>query len=351
MKPILDSSQSAGVPPLPRSHQAADEHLRVVNDAVRESNSWVADLRAALGTAVVGQQALLERMLVGLLANGNLLLEGAPGLAKTLALKALAKALDAKFARVQFTPDMLPADIVGTEIYNAATGRFDTKRGPIFANLVLADEINRAPAKVQSALLEAMQEGQVTIGDESHVLPDPFLVMATQNPIEQEGTYPLPEAQMDRFMLKVVVDFPTAVEERRILDVAAHGDTTRQIRPVVTLEQLARGREVCDGIHVDERLKDYIVSLVLATRRPKDYGLDLGRLIRNPVSPRGSLALLRAAKAMAYLNGRGFVTPNDIKAIALEALRHRVGLTYEAEADGVTPDEVVGRILDGVRIP
>jgi MoxR-like ATPase len=351
MKPILDTQRSGREPPLNGARQSADEHLRIVNDAVRESNGWVADLKSALGTAVVGQQALLERMLVGLLANGNLLLEGAPGLAKTLALRALAKAMDAKFARVQFTPDMLPADIVGTEIYNAAKGTFDIKRGPIFANLVLADEINRAPAKVQSALLEAMQEAQVTIGDETHALPSPFLVMATQNPIEQEGTYPLPEAQMDRFLLKVVVDFPSADEERRILDVAAHGDTAKHIRPTVTLEQLGRARDVCEGIHVDDRLKDYIVSLVLATRRPKEYGLDLERLVRNPVSPRGSLALLRSAKAMAYLDGRGFVTPNDIKAIAMDALRHRVGLTYEAEADGVSADDVVGRILDGVRIP
>ena len=350
MKSLLDSQRAAGAPPL-ASHQAADEHLRAVNDAVRESNGWVRDLKGALETAVVGQQRLLERLLVGLLANGNLLVEGAPGLAKTLALRTLAKALDAKFARVQFTPDMLPADIVGTEIYNAAKGTFDVKRGPIFANLVLADEINRAPAKVQSALLEAMQEGQVTIGDETHALPTPFLVMATQNPIEQEGTYPLPEAQMDRFMLKVVVDFPKAEDERRILDVAAHGDTAKRVRPVVGLEQLARASEVCEGIHVDGRLKDYIVSLVLATRRPRDFGLELERLIRNPASPRGSLALLRSAKAMAYLDGRGFVTPSDIKAIAMEALRHRIGLTYEAEADGVTADEVVGRILDGVRIP
>lgn len=327
------------------------DSIQTIQDAVRESSGWVQPLRHEMGRTLVGQIPLTDRLLVGLLANGHVLLEGVPGLAKTLALKTLAAATDLAFRRIQFTPDMLPADILGTQIYNPKDVSFVTKQGPVFANLVLADEINRAPAKVQSALLEAMQERQVTIADETHRLPDPFLVMATQNPIEQEGTYPLPEAQVDRFMLKVLVGHPSPAEERLILDRMASTEPPPPPRPVVTGPELLRARQVVNAIYVDDRVKDYIVSLVVATRDPAGVGLDLQPYIQNGASPRATISLTLAGKALAYLAGRGYVTPQDIKTIAPDVLRHRVSLTYEAEAENISGEEVVRRILETVPVP
>ena len=280
-----------------------------------------------------------------------MLLEGVPGLAKTTAVKTLARAIQATYRRVQFTPDLLPADLVGTLIYNPRDGGFTTKRGPIFAQLVLADEINRAPAKVQSALLEAMQEHQVTIGDETHPLPEPFLVLATQNPIEQEGTYPLPEAQVDRFMLKLRIGYPTREEERQILDRMAVTRSDTIVKAVVTPDEILAARELVDQIYVDDKIKDYIVALVFATREPAAAGLDLGPLIRYGASPRATLALTLAAKANAFLNGRGYVTPQDVKTIGPDVLRHRIIVSYEAEAEEVDSDEIVRRVFDGVPVP
>jgi MoxR-like ATPase len=280
-----------------------------------------------------------------------LLIEGVPGLAKTLSLKTLAGAIDAHFQRLQFTPDMLPADIVGTLIYNPRDGGFVTKRGPVFSNLVLADEINRAPAKVQNALLEAMQERQVTLGDETHLLPDPFLVMATQNPIEQEGTYPLPEAQVDRFMLKLVVGYPNRAEERAILDAMATSEPALGVRHVVSLTEIAEARRVVNRVYVDDRIRDYVVDVVGATRDPKAYGIPVGQYIHYGASPRATINLTLAARAWAFLQGRAYVTPLDVKLLANDVLRHRVAVTYEAEAEGVTSDEIVQRVLEALPVP
>ena len=321
-----------------------------LNSRVRDEARVLERLTAEISRVVVGQKRMIERLLVALLSDGHVLLEGVPGLAKTTAVKSLAAALDLAFARIQFTPDLLPADLTGTLIYSPKDGTFTPKRGPIFTNLLLADEINRAPAKVQSALLEAMQERQVTIGDETHPLPVPFLVLATQNPIEQEGTYPLPEAQVDRFMLKVVVDYPTKEEELQILDRAGLGDLPPLERVLGPVE-IARVREVVRGIYVDDKVKRYVVDLVLASRDPASYGLDLAPLIAFGASPRATIYLTRAAQAHALLRGRGFVTPDDIKAIGLDVLRHRVLLTFEAEAEEVTAEDVAGRILDSIEVP
>jgi MoxR-like ATPase len=311
----------------------------------------VEPLRHEISRVIVGQHALVDRLIVALLASGHVLLEGVPGLAKTLTLKTLAQAMTADFKRIQFTPDMLPADIVGTLIYNPRTGEFETKRGPIFANLILADEINRAPAKVQSALLEAMQERQVTLGEHTHRLPSPFLVMATQNPVEQEGTYPLPEAQVDRFLMKLLVTYPSPDEELRILDAAAVTGPPPAVEPAVSTGQLLAARDAIDSIYVDDTVKRYIVSLVVATREPGRFALDIEPLIRFGASPRATIALTLAAKGWAFLQGRAYVTPQDVKAIAPDVLRHRIALTYEAEAERVQADQVVTRILDQVVIP
>ncbi|RME70760.1 MAG: MoxR family ATPase [Planctomycetota bacterium] len=325
--------------------------LRTIEDAVARHGGWVEPLRREIARVIVGQQQLVDRLLIALLSGGHILLEGVPGLAKTLALRTLAQTIEADFHRIQFTPDMLPADIMGTEIYEQKTGEFRIKRGPVFTNFVLADEINRAPAKVQSALLEAMQERQVTIGDETLKLPEPFLVMATQNPIEQEGTYPLPEAQTDRFMLKTVVEYPSLEEERRIIDVASLSEPPAPVRRVVDTETIGRARDVVRTIHIDDRLKDYIVRLVYATRQPARFGLEeLEGLIRFGGSPRATLSLVSGARASAFLDGRGFVVPDDIKRVAPDVLRHRIGVTYEAEAEGVRSEDVVRTVLERVAI-
>jgi len=325
--------------------------IQTITDSVQRASAWVRPLEQEMGRVIVGQRALIERLLVGLLSNGHILLEGVPGLAKTLALKTLAAAVQTGFRRIQFTPDMLPADIVGTEIYHPKDVSFVVKHGPVFANLILADEINRAPAKVQSALLEAMQERQVTIGEKTYPLPDPFLVMATQNPIEQEGTYPLPEAQVDRFMLKVVVSYPSVSEERIILDAVETIDHSVLVNPVVSEADIVRSRQVVNTIYMDEKVKNYIVSLVYATREPESYGLDLKPYIQNGASPRATINLKTASKALAFLQGRGYVTPDDVKSIAMDVLRHRVGITYEAEAESLTSEDMVRRILDTLPVP
>ena len=327
------------------------ESVRQWNAQVENEAEFLQELLAQVNQVMVGQEALVTRVLVALLADGHILLEGVPGLAKTLLVKTMAQAIDAKFARLQFTPDLLPADLVGTQIYNPTTGAFSVHRGPLFANLILADEINRAPAKVQSALLEAMQERQITIGDTTHKMDDLFLVLATQNPIEQEGTYPLPEAQVDRFMLKVLVDYPQWDEERLMLD-RMTGAPLPAVQPVLTPAQLLHAREVVRAIYVDVRIKDYVLNLVRTTRTPADYGLaDLKPLITVGASPRAGLSIIAAARALAFIQGRGFVTPEDIKQIAPDALRHRIIVSYEAEAENVTSDAIVRRILDFTAVP
>ncbi|HEU4406854.1 MAG TPA: AAA family ATPase [Polyangiaceae bacterium] len=324
---------------------------RVLNEMVARESAFVDRLTNEVGKVIVGQTYMIERILIGLLTGGHVLLEGVPGLAKTLTVRTLCEAVHAKFARIQFTPDLLPADLVGTVIYNQARGEFTSKLGPVFANLVLADEINRAPAKVQSALLEAMQERQVTIGEQSYALPDPFLVLATQNPIEQEGTYPLPEAQVDRFMMMVKVGYPTRPEERQIID-RATSRAPRSVEPVASLEDLQRARAAVREIYVDDRAKDYIVNVVFATREPQERGLkDLAGLIDYGASPRASIALALAARAHAFLNHRGFVLPEDVKAIGPDVLRHRVVLSYEAEAEEVKAEDVVRRVFEVVEVP
>jgi MoxR-like ATPase len=325
--------------------------IQAINDAVRQNSAWVQPLRQEIGRVIVGQQHLVDRLIVGLISNGHILLEGVPGLAKTLALKTLAGAVGLHFSRLQFTPDMLPADIVGTMIYNPRDGSFSTKQGPVFANLVLADEINRAPAKVQSALLEAMQERQVTLGDESHPLPDPFLVLATQNPIEQEGTYPLPEAQVDRFMLKVLVKYPNRSEERTILDTMAVTERSFEVQPVVSAEDILQARKVVSSIYVDEKVKDYVVDIVLATRDPQPYGIDLNGYVQCGASPRATISLTLGARAIAFLQGRGYVTPQDVKDVAYDVLRHRIIVSYEAEAENITSENIIAGILEGLPVP
>ena len=308
-------------------------------------------VRQALQSVIVGQDALLDGLLIALLADGHVLLEGLPGLAKSLAVSSLARAIGGQFRRIQFTPDLLPADLVGTHVYNPKNGDWQVKEGPIFANFVLADEINRAPAKVQSALLEAMQERQVTLAGDTRRLPDPFLVLATQNPVEQEGTYPLPEAQVDRFMLKVKVGYPTREEEKEILNRMA-GDSAPKPTKVVTPEHIARARSVLHQIYVDEKVKDYILNIVFATREPSKFGLkDIEDFIQYGASPRATIALTQAARAHAFLRHRGFVTPEDVKAIGLDVLRHRVSLTYEAEAEELTPERIIQRVFERVEVP
>ena len=325
--------------------------VRVINDLVQQQSAFVERLTAEVGKVIVGQKVMIERILIGLLTGGHVLLEGVPGLAKTLTVKTLADAMTMRFQRIQFTPDLLPADIVGTVIYNQARSEFVSKKGPIFANLVLADEINRAPAKVQSALLEAMQERQVTIGDSTQPLPDPFFVMATQNPIEQEGTYALPEAQLDRFMLMVKVGYPTKEDERTIMDRMTAGIAPRA-EPVASPEDIAQARGVINQIYIDEKIRDYIVDLVHATREPKAHGLaELADFIEYGASPRASIYLNMAARAHAFLRRRGYVTPEDIKAIGVDVLRHRVILTYEAEAEEMTSEAVVRKLFEHVEVP
>jgi MoxR-like ATPase len=344
---------SGGAPPrwTAPADPGPNADVEAITEAVRSASAWVAPLRQEIGRVIVGQKRLVDRLLVGLISNGHILLEGVPGLAKTLAVKTLAAATQVKFQRLQFTPDMLPADIVGTMIYNPRDGSFSTKHGPIFANLVLADEINRAPAKVQSALLEAMQERQVTLGDETYKLPDPFLVLATENPLEQEGTYPLPEAQVDRFMLKVLIDYPNRNEELAILNAMATSEPTAPVQPVVSGDDIVRARHVVNTIYVDEKVKHYIVDLVLATRDPKPYGLDLNGYVQCGASPRATINLTLAAKASAFLQGRGYVTPQDVKDMVFDVLRHRVVVSYEAEAENVTSEHVIQKILDTLPVP
>ncbi len=320
-------------------------------DAVRDASQWIQPLRNELGRYLIGQTALVDRLLISLLVRGHVLLEGVPGLAKTLALKTLAALVDARFNRIQFTPDMLPADIVGTEIFDPRAAEFRVKRGPVFANFILADEINRAPAKVQSALLEAMQEKQVTIGDQTFPLSSPFMVLATQNPLEQEGTYPLPEAQLDRFLLKVVVDYPSEAEELLVLDLAANIRDLTVPGPVVTLDAIRHAGETAAGLYLDERVKQYIVRLVHTTRRPDDFGVPIAPFIKVGASPRATIGLALAARAHAFLEGRTYVTPNDVKTIAMDVLRHRVAVSYEAEAEGLTSEALITRILDELPVP
>ncbi len=322
-----------------------------LNEKIVTESSQVKDLLSEIGKVIVGQSVMVERLLIGLFTGGHILLEGVPGLAKTLTVSTLAKAIDAEFQRIQFTPDLLPADLIGTLIYNQKTGDFIPKKGPVFTNIVLADEINRAPAKVQSALLECMQEHQVTIGEHTYPLDDPFLVLATQNPIEQEGTYPLPEAQVDRFMLKVIVKYPTIEEEFNILDRAITKGQP-QIKPVIKLENIHHFRKVVNSVYIDEKLKQYILDLVFATREPEKRGLGtVSGLIEFGASPRASIYLALAAKAHAFLRGRGYATPEDVKVIAPDVLRHRIILTYEAEAEEITPDEIVKTLLEHVKVP
>ena len=359
-RPAPEVSPVSATPPNPTASVApeppptrvdSDPALRATRETVLDNSAWIAPLQAEMARVIVGQKHLLDRLLVALLTNGHVLLEGVPGLAKTLALKTLASGLSVRFKRLQFTPDMLPADIVGTMIYNPQDGAFRTKHGPIFSNLILADEINRAPAKVQSALLEAMQERQVTIGDETYPLPNPFLVLATQNPLEQEGTYPLPEAQIDRFMMKVVVSYPNRTEERAILDAMATSEALPSARPVVSAQQILNARHVVNGLYVDDKIRNYIVDLVLATRPPVAKSLNIEGYIQTGASPRATINLTLAARAIAFLNGRHYVTPQDVKTIAMDVLRHRVTVTYEAEAENISSEDVVRKILDALPVP
>ena len=324
--------------------------IEAINDRVKEEAVFVDTLLTELRKVIVGQQDMLDRLVIGLLSRGHVLLEGVPGLAKTLAVRSLADAIHAQFQRIQFTPDLLPADLIGTLIYNQKEGTFVPKKGPIFTNLLLADEINRAPAKVQSALLEAMQERQVTIGDTTYPLDEPFLVLATQNPIEQEGTYPLPEAQVDRFMLKLKIDYPSRKDEREILERMSTEDQPRADR-VVEAEEILKARKVVDDLYMDDRVKEYILEIVFATRNPDEFGLDIAPLIEFGASPRATLFLAQASRAHAFIRRRGYVTPEDVKSIGPDVLRHRVILSYEAEAENVKPEEIIQRIFDTVEVP
>ncbi len=325
--------------------------IKNITDVIKEEGRILSGLIDEMGKVIVGQKRLIERLLIGILANGHILLEGVPGLAKTLSVMTMAKAMQVKYQRIQFTPDLLPADLIGTLIYNPRSGEFTTKKGPLFSNIILADEINRAPAKVQSALLESMQERQVTIGDETFKLDDPFLVLATQNPIEQEGTYPLPEAQVDRFMLKLNIDYPGKSEEREILERMAVTDTNINVNSVISPGDIKRLRSVVDQIYIDDKIKDYIVDLVIATREPGKYNLDLDEFIEYGASPRATIYLTIASKAYAFLKGRGYVTPQDVKSIGMDVLRHRVILTYEAEAEEMTSEKIIQNIFDNIEVP
>ena len=325
--------------------------IRELNIRIEQQSTFVTNLVSGMDRVIVGQKHLVDSLLIGLLSDGHILLEGVPGLAKTLAIKTLSQLIDSDYSRIQFTPDLLPADVVGTLIYSQKEEKFNVKKGPVFANFVLADEINRAPAKVQSALLEAMQEKQVTIGSETFKLPNPFLVMATQNPIEQEGTYQLPEAQVDRFMLKVVIDYPTLEEEKRIIRENITGQLPT-VTPVSTAEEIIRAREVVREVYIDEKIEHYIADIVFATRYPDRYGLkDMSQLISFGGSPRASISLAKASRAYAFIKRRGYVVPEDVRAVAHDVLRHRVGLTYEAEASNVTSEEIVSRIINKVEVP
>ena len=326
-------------------------NIKELNDRIQRESAFVDILTMEMNKVIVGQKQLVENLLIGLLANGHILLEGVPGLAKTLAINTLASAVDAKFNRIQFTPDLLPADLIGTMIYSQKSESFQIKKGPVFANFVLADEINRSPAKVQSALLEAMQERQVTIGEETFKLPEPFLVMATQNPIEQEGTYPLPEAQLDRFMLKVVVSYPKKEEERLIVRMNNQGEFPKA-SPVLKPEDIVRARQLVREGYMDEKIERYIVDIVFATRTPGDYGLGkLAGLISYGASPRASISLAMAAKAYAFIRRRGYVIPEDVRAVCNEVLRHRIGLSYEAEAENVSPEQIIAEVINAVEVP
>ena len=325
--------------------------IRELNVRIEQQSTFVTNLTTGMDRVIVGQKHLVDSLLISLLSDGHILLEGVPGLAKTLAIKTLSQLIDAKYSRIQFTPDLLPADVVGTMIYSQKEEAFQVKKGPVFANFVLADEINRAPAKVQSALLEAMQEHQVTIGDNTFKLPTPFLVMATQNPIEQEGTYQLPEAQVDRFMLKVIIDYPTLEEEKKIMRENLVGSLP-QVMPVTTAEEIMRAREVVSQVYIDEKIEQYIADIVFATRYPDRYGLaDLKDMITFGGSPRASISLAKAARAYAFIKHRGYVVPEDVRAVAHDVLRHRIGLSYEAEASDVTSEEIVSRIINKVEVP
>lgn len=325
--------------------------IRELNMRIEQQSSFVTNLIAGMDRVIVGQKHLVESLLIGMLSDGHILLEGVPGLAKTLAIKTLSQLIDSDYSRIQFTPDLLPADVIGTMIYSQKDEKFQVKKGPVFANFVLADEINRAPAKVQSALLEAMQEKQVTIGTETFRLPNPFLVMATQNPVEQEGTYPLPEAQMDRFMLKVVIDYPTLEEEKRIIRENLAGSLP-EVKPVTTAADIQKAREVVREVYIDEKIEQYIADIVFATRYPDRYGLkELKNMISFGGSPRASINLAKASRAYAFVKRRGYVVPEDVRAVAHDVLRHRIGITYEAEAANVTSEEIVSKIINKVEVP
>ena len=331
--------------------QKTADDIRILNDKISQAGQFTDKLRTEIAHVIIGQSSMLDRLLIGLLTNGHVLLEGVPGLAKTLAIKSLSEAIHAKFSRIQFTPDLLPADVIGTLIYNQQRNEFVVRKGPIFANFILADEINRAPAKVQSALLEAMQERQVTIGDTTYKLDDPFLVLATQNPLEQEGTYPLPEAQVDRFIMKVIVNYPTLQEEQLILRQNIKGEFTK-INQVVSIQEVTNAKALTREVYMDEKIEQYILDIVFATRNPADYKLEkLKPLISYGASPRGSINLGLASKAQAFLNKRGFVIPEDVRSICKDVLRHRIGLTYEAEAENVNVEDVIDDVLKQINVP
>ena len=326
------------------------QDIKKINEKVKEASFFVQQLNAELAKVIVGQKYVIDRLLIALLANGHILIEGVPGLAKTLAVKTLSKCIQTDFQRIQFTPDLLPADLIGTLVYNPKDGKFTTKKGPVFSNLILADEINRAPAKVQSALLEAMQERQVTIGENTFKLDDPFLILATQNPIEQEGTYPLPEAQVDRFMLKIKMGYPDKKEEKEIMERMA-GHEPSKVNAIISPEDIIKARDIVSEVYIDDKVKDYIVDLVYATRSPDEYNLDIKNLIAYGASPRASIYLNIASRAHAFIRGRGYVTPEDIKAVGMDVMRHRVIVTYEAEAEEMTSEDVVKRVFDEIEVP
>ena len=326
-------------------------NIRELSERIKEESAFVENLTMGMSRVIVGQRHLVDSLLIGLLSDGHILLEGVPGLAKTLAIKTLSQLIDSQYSRIQFTPDLLPADVIGTMIYSQKDERFNVKKGPVFANFVLADEINRAPAKVQSALLEAMQEHQVTIGEQTFKLPDPFLVMATQNPVEQEGTYPLPEAQVDRFMLKVIIDYPTLDEEKLIIRQNLQGLATK-VTPVMTAQEILDARKLVDEVYLDEKIEKYIADIVFATRYPDSYHMsELKQMITFGGSPRASINLARAARAYAFIKRRGYVVPEDVRAVAHDVLRHRIGLSYEAEASNVTAEDIVNKIINNVEVP
>lgn len=327
-------------------------NIKELNEKIQQQSAFVDILSMEMGKVIIGQKHLVESLMIGLLSNGHILLEGVPGLAKTLAINTMAQAIDAKFSRIQFTPDLLPADLTGTLIYSQKNENFSVKKGPVFANFILADEINRSPAKVQSALLEAMQERQVTIGDTTYKLPEPFLVMATQNPLEQEGTYPLPEAQVDRFMLKVKIGYPTKAEEKLIIRMNMMGESFPKASKVITPEEIVRARQVVNEVYMDEKIERYIVDIVFSTREPHEYGLEkLSQMIGYGCSPRASISLAKASKAYAFIKRRGYVIPEDVRAVCHDVLRHRIGLTYEAEAENITTEDIITEILNTVEVP